>query len=769
MSLPFRDINVQVAPDSYTFVSPSSPNAPALVIDRPTGDLRLSEGSPYPNKRVTRVSSIAGILGVISLRLDKYVIVITKAQPMGRLKGQMVYKVVSTELLPMRERQIRDPDEDTFLNLLKAHILPGPMYFSYSLDLTNCFQRQASMDPATPLWQRADDRFFWNRFVQTALIDFRKRGSRAQPGPQNAADPYILPVIWGTLEIRPTTLKGTPLTLGLITRKSRFRAGTRYFTRGLDDEGHAANYNETEQIVILNETGSGLGGYAGSPDMQSGKFGASDGKEMQVLSYVQTRGSVPAFWAEVNTLKYTPKIQVRGIETALPAAKKHFDEQIRIYGDNYLVNLVNQQGREKRIKEAYEQVVQMLVSSPQGGAEGSARTDEKFHVIEPGSSKQSYDRLHYVYFDFHHETKGMQMHRAMMLVDRLHDALIAQQYFRGVDMPANGGLETRNFQTSVVRTNCMDSLDRTNVVQSMLARWTLDRMFIDLGILERGENFATVDQDFYFLFRNIWADNADTVSKAYSGTGAMKTDLTRMGKRTTGGKLQDLNVALTRFYLNNFRDGPRQDAYDLFLGAYEPGTAHLGSSLVFADRRPILIQSVPYVLCASIFLIFVAVFSRRVPDAAVWPMRLFILFWTVVAAWSGQFILKNGMLYVSHVPGLLQTTCSRLSGTDLLTGASGQLAQAEPQTMGRGRLPGDHNQGPEGQGPRTLRGEARARTEHREVPQCGGGQEENRIDLSMSNVQERTFTFFRGCCTSPCCVSTLSRLCFVVHYITLIA
>ncbi|KAI0474054.1 putative SAC1 protein [Xylariaceae sp. FL0804] len=647
MTLPYRDISVHVAADSYTFTSPSSPNAPTLVVDRPTGDIRLSEAAAFPNKRVSRVSSIAGILGIIRLRLDKYVVVITKAQPMGRLKGHMVYKVISTELLPMRERQIRDPDEDQFLNLLKTFIMPGPMYFSYSLDLTNSFQRQASMDNSSPLWMRADDRFFWNRFVQTDMIDFRKGGSRSQHGPQPGADPYILPVIWGTLEIRPTTFRGTALTVVLITRKSRYRAGTRYFTRGLDEEGHASNYNETEQVVVLNDSGGGLGGYAGSADMQSGKFGASEGREMQIMSYVQTRGSVPVYWAEINSLKYTPTLQVRGIETAMPAAKKHFDEQIRIYGDNYLVNLVNQKGREKRVKEAYEQMVSMLQTSPSRSVKGDTITDEKFHVIEPSSSRQEFDRLHYVYFDFHHETKGMKMHRAMMLVDKLQDALIAQQYFRGVDMPANGGLETRNFQTSVVRTNCMDSLDRTNVVQSMLARWTLDRMFVDLGLLQRGETFGTVDSKFEFLFRNLWADNADTVSRAYSGTGAMKTDITRLGKRTRGGAMQDGNIAVSRYYLNNFRDGPRQDAYDLFLGAYEPATATTGTALIFADRRPILIQSIPYVLAFSIFLTLVGLFTKRVPDSAVLPTRLFILFWTALAGWCVKFIFSNGMLFVN--------------------------------------------------------------------------------------------------------------------------
>ncbi|KAI0881244.1 putative SAC1 protein [Annulohypoxylon maeteangense] len=645
MTLPFRDINVHVAADSYTFTSPSSPNAPALIVDRPTGDVRLSETAFIP-KRVSRVSSIAGILGFIRLRLDKYAIIITKAQPVGRLKGHMVYKVVSTDFLPMRERQIHDPDEDQFLSLLKTYIMRGPMYFSYSVDLTNSFQRQAVADNSSPLWMRADDRFFWNKFVSTDLINYRRTGGRSQPGPQPSVDPYILPLIWGTMEIRPTTFKTTQLTVVLITRKGRYRAGTRYFTRGLDDEGHAANYNETEQVIVLNDTGRGLGGYAGSSDMQSGKYGA-EGAEMQVLSYVQTRGSVPVYWAEINALKYTPKLQIRGIETALGAAKKHFDEQIRIYGDNYLVNLVNQKGREKRIKDAYEQMVQKLVSSPAEKVKSDPLSDEKFHVIEPSSSKQEFDRLHYVYFDYHHETKGMQMHKAMLLVEQLKDALLAQQYFRGVDMPANGGLETRNFQTSVVRTNCMDSLDRTNVVQSMLARWTLDRMFVDLGLLQRGETFSTADPDFEFLFRNLWADNADTVSNSYAGTGAMKTDITRTGKRTKAGIMGDGKVAVMRYYLNNFRDGPRQDAFDLFLGAYEPAAANIGSSLIFADRRPILIQSIPYVLAFSVFFVLLGLFTRRGPNASLWTIRIFILFWLVVAGWSFNFVISNGMLFVN--------------------------------------------------------------------------------------------------------------------------
>lgn len=566
---------------------------------------------------------------------------------MGRLKGHMIYKVIATEFLPLRERPLHDADEDNYLALLKTFIKSGPMYFSYSFDITNTFQRQSQLDSSQPLWKRADDRFFWNKFVQLDLIDFRTSGTRHQHGQQPGVDPYILPVMFGMLEIISTGVRTTPLTIALITRRSRHRAGTRYFSRGIDEEGHVSNFNETEQIVVLNDSMSGLGGFAGGGGMQNGKVGGSSGKEVQIMSYVQTRGSVPVYWAEVNTLHYTPKLQVRGVETAVSAAKAHFAEQIRFYGDNYLVNLVNQKGREKRVKDAYEQMIKLLISSPNERKQQDAITDEKFKIVEPSCRRQEYDRLHYVYFDFHNETKGLQWHRAQLLLDQLHDALEKQQYFRGVDMPADleGRLEVRNHQASVVRTNCMDCLDRTNVVQSMFARFTLNRQLTDLGVLSRGETFTSADPEFEALFRKVWADNADVVSKSYSGTGALKTDFTRTGKRTAAGALQDLNNSITRYARNNFLDGPRQDAFDLFLGAYLPnGSSHL----VFADKRPLLIQAIPYFLAFAIFFVFVGSFTRRLSDAAVLPLRIFILFWFVVAAWCLNFIYNNGMLYVSH-------------------------------------------------------------------------------------------------------------------------
>ena len=568
---------------------------------------------------------------------------------MGRLRGHMVYKVAATEFLPMRERPLHDADEDMYLALVKDLLRTGPMYFSYSLDLTNSFQRQSQSVSAIPMWKRADDRFFWNRFIQSDLIDFslgEHDTSGIRYGPQPGVDPYILPVIFGMLRITPARVKSTSFTFALITRRSRHRGGTRYFSRGIDEEGHVSNYNETEQIVILNDATGGLSGFAGGQSMSNSKTG----HDLQVFSFVQTRGSVPVFWAEVNNLKYTPTLQVRGAETAVEAARKHFSEQIRLYGENYLVNLVNQKGREERVKKAYEQLVRMLVTSSTESTEGDDITSEKVHVLEPGLKRRELDRLHYVYFDFHNETKGLKWHRAELLMGRLNDGLTQGGYFRGVEHPGSPGgqLDIRSAQTSVVRTNCMDCLDRTNVVQSMLGRWAVTNQLIEAGVLRPGET-ANDDREFEDLFRNIWADNADVVSKAYSGTGALKTDFTRTGKRTRAGALQDLSNSITRYVRNNFLDGPRQDAFDVFLGTYLPSDVTFANIQLFLDRRPVVIQAVPYVLAASVFMILVAALTRQLPDAAVWPLRLFMIFWMVVGAYCFRFMHGHGMLYVSFL------------------------------------------------------------------------------------------------------------------------
>lgn len=54
-------------------------------------------------------------------------------------------------------------------------------------------------------------------------------------------------------------------------------------------------------------------------------------------------------------------------------------------------------------------------------------------------------------------------------------------------------------QTGTVRTNCMDNLDRTNVVQASLAKWVLNQQLRTLGVLPADrtiDDYETLSRDF---------------------------------------------------------------------------------------------------------------------------------------------------------------------------------------------------------------------------------------------------------------------------------
>jgi hypothetical protein len=104
-------------------------------------------------------------------------------------------------------------------------------------------------DIHVPLWRRADHRFFWNEWLCKDFIDLGLHG-------------YIIPVMQGwvqsasfTVPIPPNPLEPTvdlgsvPVDINVISRRSRDRAGLRYQRRGIDDQGHVANFVETEMIV----------------------------------------------------------------------------------------------------------------------------------------------------------------------------------------------------------------------------------------------------------------------------------------------------------------------------------------------------------------------------------------------------------------------------------------------------------------------------------------------------------------------------------------
>jgi hypothetical protein len=166
-------------------------------------------------------------------------------------------------------------------------------------------------------------------------------------------------------------------------------------------------------------------------------------------------------------------------------------------------------------------------------------------------------------------------------------------------------------QAGVLRTNCMDNLDRTNVVQSLFARRAALAAVPGALAKARASGCSVLTSPFpgfEAAFNDLWANNADAVSLLYSGTGALKTDFTRTGKRTTMGALADGVNSVKRYVLNNLVDGRTQDAWDLFVGRYIPErAAHARASAAAAAALPIqrhLAGRTPAMLMLEAALVF---------------------------------------------------------------------------------------------------------------------------------------------------------------------
>lgn len=149
----------------------------------------------------------------------------------------------------------------------------GSFYFSHDFDLTRRAQDRYSvaavaaaqpplLQPAaaavsgtyatTPsvtmqnLWETADPRFFWNKHIIKELLRFRLQLPSAA---QSVLDQDGILVMLTNGFVKIEEVPALNMKVVMISRLSCMRAGTRFNTRGIDDDGSVANNVETELLL----------------------------------------------------------------------------------------------------------------------------------------------------------------------------------------------------------------------------------------------------------------------------------------------------------------------------------------------------------------------------------------------------------------------------------------------------------------------------------------------------------------------------------------
>lgn len=94
-----------------------------------------------------------------------------------------------------------------------------------------------------------------------------------QPLFEKISNQWKVPLIQGYFGKFHCTFKSGMVDYYLISRRSKNMSGTRFYYRGINDEGSCANFVESEQIVRIGD---------------------------KVVSHRMIRGSTPVFWEQKN-------------------------------------------------------------------------------------------------------------------------------------------------------------------------------------------------------------------------------------------------------------------------------------------------------------------------------------------------------------------------------------------------------------------------------------------------------------------------------------
>ncbi|XP_036203342.1 synaptojanin-1 isoform X1 [Myotis myotis] len=394
----------------------------------------------------SKVLDAYGLLGVLRLNLGDttlhYLVLVTGCMSVGKIQESEVFRVTSTEFISLRADS---SDEDRISEVRKV-LNSGNFYFAWSasgvsLDLSlNAHRRMQE--------HTTDNRFFWNQSLHLHLQHYGV-----------SCDDWLLRLMCGGVEIRTIYAAHKQAKACLISRLSCERAGTRFNVRGTNDDGHVANFVETEQVVYLDDS---------------------------VSSFIQIRGSVPLFWEQPGLQVGSHRVRMsRGFEANAPAFDRHFRTLKNLYGKQIVINLLGSKEGEHMLSKAFQSHLK--------------------------ASEHAAD-VHMVSFDYHQLVKGGK-------AEKLHSVLRPQvQRFLDYGFFHFDGSDVRRCQSGTVRTNCLDCLDRTNSVQAFLGLEMLAKQLEALGLAEKPQLVTRFQE----VFRSMWSANGDSISKIYAGTGALE-------------------------------------------------------------------------------------------------------------------------------------------------------------------------------------------------------------------------------------------------------
>nr|VDC63806.1 unnamed protein product [Brassica rapa] len=467
-----------------------------------------------------------GIIGFVKFLGPYYMLVIKKRKKVGEICGHTVYGVVDSQMImiPYHSGETRvagSAAEQRYKKLLNMVDLSKNFYFSYTYHLMYSLQKNICNTERGKIHD--ETMFVWNKYLTHGIRRIL----------QNTV--WTVSLVYGFFQQTKCLVSDEEFILTVIARRSRHYAGTRYLRRGVNDEGSVAN---------------------------------------------EMRGSIPLFCTICI-------FSIGSLDGNYVATQHHFENLKQRYGKLIIILNLLKKGkhRENILLEEFRKSIWFI----------------------NGCMKENY--LEAIHFDLHEHYKSgadaafgylcAYAKRALGLINLFFceapsgigaESIINYSFFKVIlilmlplssnpipnqDEEAISSEEEAlkadifMLQKGVLRSNCLDCLDRTNFAQYANGLVVLDHQLHLLGI--RGPPVVDMNNPLAEKLMEAYEKMGHVIAMQYAGSDAH----TKMFSALRGDwnmmmKHHDMLTAVHRYYNNAYNDSEKQDAINVFLGKFKP-------------------------------------------------------------------------------------------------------------------------------------------------------------------------------------------------------
>jgi hypothetical protein len=405
-------------------------------------------------------------------------------------------------------------------NLLLSTFSKHSFYYSDdpSYRITKTSQENRNLQTAAsdhPTWTSEDRTFFWNYNLNHAFIS-------------QGLSSWITPVTNAWADHRSVNVRGKNVTMAVISRRSSKRQGLRYIKRGTNEDGDVANFALTEQLMQIQSNATTAEGddhpittsfiqlrgsiplFWHQPDIWKLKPSIQIEKNLTahieslrkhlhsiVVNYLRPSGKVSsnifeikAADRQINSLYFLNLVDKKGSQGKLGQTLSYCFEQLSSRRKKAGRSLVSSNPNPTWTWQSFIDFIKRLGFTSSSGAidknvdDGQEKIDVKDNWKDAQAvttidqalpiDNQAATQVKYIWLDYHHKVKhqgvSSALHEIYSTIRPSFQRDVKSETSRRQTSPSSYYMMDENSkctrtQSSIIRTNCIDCLDRTNVAQ----------------------------------------------------------------------------------------------------------------------------------------------------------------------------------------------------------------------------------------------------------------------------------------------------------------